>query len=177
MKHLITPICIFCINVFFASCKQEIKVESNSTDNTSLRNFLNTKNYIQIPLVKNSIGHFIIKAKVNNDSAIFILDTGASGTCIDFESAKKFKLNLKDASGGAAGYGGDAQKIQTGNATITMSGFKRDTMQITAIDLTSVNQAYSTEKSGHIDGVIGADILIGSMAVIDYETNSLYLKK
>ncbi len=95
----------------------------------------------------------------------------------DFESAKKFKLSLKDASGGAAGYGGDAQNIKTGNATITMSDFKRDSIQITAIDLTSVNQAYSTEKSGHIDGVIGADILVNGMAVIDYETNSLYLKK
>ncbi len=79
MKHVIS---VICLTVIFTSCKQEIKIESSSIGDTSLNNFLSTKNYIQIPLVKNSIGHFIIKAKVNNDSAIFILDTGASGTCI-----------------------------------------------------------------------------------------------
>lgn len=145
-------------------------------NNVTLKDFLLKKNYVQIPLDKNSIGHFTVKVKVNNDSALFILDTGASGTCIDFESAKKFGISLKDISGGAYGYGGDSEKIQIGDATITMNNFSK-TMAITAIDLTSVNKAYSTENSGHIDGVIGADILNGNSAIIDYETSSLFLKK
>jgi len=172
-------VCLFAIISLIISLQakgQTQQQKASGLNNVALKDFLLQKNYVQIPLDKNSIGHFTVKVKVNNDSALFILDTGASGTCIDFESAKKFGITLKDISGGAYGYGGDSEKIQIGDATITMNNFRK-TMAITAIDLTSVNNAYSTENSGHIDGVIGADILNGNSAIIDYETSNLYLKK
>ena len=58
-----------------------------------------------------------------------------------------------------------------------MGDFKDESMPISAIDPTSVKQAYETEKSENIDGVIRADILIGGSAIIDYKNNSLFLLK
>ena len=39
-----------------------------------------------------------------------------------------------------------------------------------------INNALSQKKVPPIDGIIGADILKKSKAVIDYESNKLYLK-
>jgi hypothetical protein len=39
-----------------------------------------------------------------------------------------------------------------------------------------INTALSEKKINPIDGIIGADILKKSKAVLDYKTNKLYLK-
>jgi hypothetical protein len=167
---------LFLIFAALASCKQPA-AESPANTASSLDDFLKRNAYFRIPLDKNSIGHFVIHGKINKKDALLILDTGASGTCIDFESAKKFNIALNGKTGEAAGYGGDAQTVKSGDAEVEMGDYHIPTMSISAIDLTSVNQAYGTEKSGRIDGVIGADILSGHAAVIDYTGSSLYLKK
>jgi len=143
----------------------------------SMENFLVQNGYVKIALAKNSVGHFVIKCKVNGHNALFILDTGASGTCIDFVSAKKFNLKLNNTEGSSFGVGGDSQDIKIAKANLEISDYKLDSLEITAIDLTSVNEAYTVELSEHIDGVIGADILFGKSAIIDYGSGMLYLKK
>src|SRR3954463_9695659 len=116
---------------FLISCQPGQKSETETKhESKTLEQFLTSQNYQRIALQKNNIGHFVIKGKVNGVDAIFILDTGASATCLDFESSKKFNLILKDISGSASGYGGDSQKIQTGVAIIEMGPFKSDSMQI-----------------------------------------------
>ena len=42
-----------------------------------------------------STNHIIISAKVNNIKGNFIIDTGASNSCIDFKKRSKYKLNFK----------------------------------------------------------------------------------
>ena len=42
-----------------------------------------------------STNHIIISAKVNNIKGNFIIDTGASNSCIDFNKRSKYKLNFE----------------------------------------------------------------------------------
>ena len=173
-QSILKSTAIYLMLFSFLSCKQE--PETKISEINSLPEFLQRKGYLAISIEKNNIGHFVIKGKINGKQALFILDTGASATCLDFESAKKLDVSSKPTEGKSAGYGGDAEKIEVANTIIEMGNFKTDSMKTTIIDLTSVNQAYAAEIGGHIDGVIGADILAGRSAIIDYETKALYLR-
>jgi hypothetical protein len=42
--------------------------------------------------------------------------------------------------------------------------------------MSHINTALSEKKINPIDGIIGADVLKKSKAVLDYKTNRLYLK-
>ena len=50
-------------------------------------------------------GFIILKAKINHKSYNFILDTGASSSCVGFEAIETFNLKVKDSKILAAGAG------------------------------------------------------------------------
>ncbi|MBU2997235.1 retroviral-like aspartic protease family protein, partial [Cellulophaga baltica] len=71
----------------------------------SLKRFLKNKGFIKTDLKLTKTNHFEIKASINGISGIFILDTGASNTCIGIDKTEKFKLNYKKSKIKAAGAG------------------------------------------------------------------------
>lgn len=177
MKPTIYTLILAAIILTLASCSLSVNTKHSNNSSTTLADFLKAKNYVPIHLHKNVVGHYTLRVRINNDSLLFILDTGANGTCIDNATADKMGLSLQDVAGQAVGYGGSENKVRIGKATINIDSFTRRDMEINAIDLNSINQAYLTEGSNHIDGIIGTDILSGGSAIIDYQTNTLYLKK
>lgn len=147
-----------------------------SAASPSLQQFLRPT-HLRVPLEKNKLGHITVLGQVNGRSARFILDTGASATCIDLKSAARLRIPLKPVTGQASGYGGDSEKVMVGHATVRLGEIGARSMEVTAIDLTSVTRAYTAAGAGSIDGVIGDDVLSGRSAIIEYETRSLYLRK
>lgn len=141
-------------------------------------NILLRKGYVKIKLKKINTNHFELKAKLNNIKGRFILDTGASNSCIDINLAKKFKLEVKDSDTKAAGAGaiGMETKISSKN-NIEINQWKYQNFTVVLLDLTHVNTALTEHHAEAVDGIIGADILEKGKAIINYEKKSLYLKK
>ena len=143
-----------------------------------LNNVLIRKGYIKIKLKKINTNHFELKAILNGVKGRFILDTGASNSCVDINLAEKFKLDVKDSETKAAGAGaiGMETKISIKNE-LEISKWKYFNTSIVLLDLTHVNTALTEHKSEAVDGIIGADILEKGKAMIDYKNKCLYLKK
>jgi hypothetical protein len=72
---------------------------------TSLKKFLKSKDYIKIPLVFTETNHFEIVAKINGISGKFILDTGASNTCVGMDKIDFFAMASESTDVKAAGAG------------------------------------------------------------------------
>ncbi|MFO7673467.1 MAG: retropepsin-like aspartic protease [Lutibacter sp.] len=141
-------------------------------------NILLRKGYSKIKLKKINTNHFELKVKLNGVKGRFILDTGASNSCIDIILAEKFKLDVKDSETKAAGAGaiGMETKISSKN-NIEINQWKYQNFTVVLFDLTHVNTALTEHHAEAVDGIIGADILEKGKAIINYETKSLYLKK
>src|SRR5690606_24885230 len=107
-----------------------------------------------------------------------ILDTGASNSCVDFTNVEYFNLIAADSKTKAAGAGavGMLTKLSMAN-TLKMSRWKFADLHLVIFDLSHVNLALTQHKAKPVQGIIGADVLIPFEAIIDYSTNSLYLKK
>ena len=145
---------------------------------SSLKTFLYKKKYLAIPLVLTATNHFEVTATINGVKGRFILDTGASNTCIGLDKIDFFKLNSKDSQIKAAGAGATEMftKLSTKNKIELGSWFKKK-HKIVLFDLVHVNEALTSHKAMPVDGIIGADILKKGRAIIDYKKTRLFLKQ
>ena len=142
-----------------------------------LQDFLLKQGYTKIKLHLTKTNHFEINAKINGVKGLFILDTGASNSCVDFDTANIFKLNVKESDVKAAGAGAIDMKTQVSNHNkFTIGKWKKNKVVLILFSLTHVNTALTAHNSKPVDGIIGADILKKGKAIIDYEKKYLYLK-
>lgn len=144
----------------------------------NLKNILLRKGFVKIKLKKINTNHFEIKAVVNGVKGRFILDTGASNSCVDISLADKFKLEVEDSETKAAGAGaiGMETKISSQNY-VKLKDWKFNNCTLVLLDLGHVNTALTEHKAKAVHGIIGADILEKGNAIIDYNKKCVYLKK
>ena len=143
----------------------------------TLQDFLLEKGYTKVKLKLTKTNHFEIRATINNQKGCFILDTGASSSCVGFEAIDTFNLTVKDSDVKAAGAGAidmDTQ-ISTKNK-LEIGKWKKEKVILILFNLVHVNTALINHNSNPVDGIIGADILKKGKAIIDYEKKYLYLR-
>ena len=143
----------------------------------TLQDFLLEQGYAKVKLHLTKTNHFEIIGKINNVKGIFILDTGASSSCVGIDKIEKFKLTVTDSEIKAAGAGaiGMDTKLSRNNV-VKFRKWKLPKVQLVVFDLSHVNTALENHNSKPVDGIIGADILKKGKAIIDYEKKYLYLK-
>ncbi|WP_445734527.1 retropepsin-like aspartic protease [Mariniflexile sp.] len=143
----------------------------------TLEEFLLKREYIKVKLHPTRTNHFEIKATLNGIKGRFILDTGASSSCVGFEAVDTFKLKVKDSKIMAAGAGAiDMETKISKKNKVQIGTWENDKIVLVLFNLTHVNTALTNHKAKPVDGIIGADILKKSNAIIDYENKYLYLK-
>ena len=144
-------------------------------DMETVKEYLLHKGYINIKLKLTKTNHFEIKATINSIKGRFILDTGASSSCVGFEACDTFNLIAKDSKFKAAGAGALNMdtKISKKN-TIKIGKWKNKKTDLVLFDLTHINEALRAHNTAPVDGIIGADILKKAKAIIDYNSKYLY---
>jgi len=139
---------------------------------------LKRKGYQSIKMKRLKTNHFMVKVKINGEKGRFILDTGASNSCIDIQDALKFGLSTNSSKTLAAGAGAiNMETEESHQNTITLGKWKFKNFHLVLFDLSHVKSALLQHGEPNIDGIIGADILQKGKAIIDYNKNRLYLKK
>ena len=144
----------------------------------SLKKLLKSKDYLKIPLVLTETNHFELVASINGVKGRFILDTGASNTCVGMDKIEFFEMLSEVTDIKAAGAGATEMETLISNKNkIQIGDWKKKKQKVVLFDLTHVNQALVNHNALPVDGIIGADLLNKGKAVIDYHKKCLYLKK
>lgn len=142
-----------------------------------LQDFLKKKKYKKIKFKVLKTQHLLITAKINNIRGTFILDTGASNSCVGFEEITKFELFAENSETKAAGAGATGMLTQLSKKNkLQMGRWKSETLNLVVFDMSHVNEALMSYKTKPVNGIIGADILLEGKAIIDYANFCLYLK-
>ena len=142
----------------------------------TLNKFLKSKGYSSVKLIFLVTKHYLIEAKVNGIDGTFILDTGASNSCICTSLEDKFKVISKESKEKASSANSEMTNTKISKSNIIQIGKWEDKIKLITFDMSHINTAFSEKKVDPIDGIVGADVLKKSKAVIDYESNKLYLK-
>lgn len=137
---------------------------------------LKSKGYKKIKFRISKTNHLIVKAKINGIDGNFILDTGASSSCVDFNDIHHFQLTAEDSLTKAAGAGAVGMDTQmSANNLLQLGRWKTDELNLVIFDLSHVNLALEQYKAKRVHGIIGADILIKGKGIIDYSEEYFYL--
>lgn len=142
-----------------------------------LSKFLKKRSYEEIDIYKNAIGHYQLKVLINDVEGNFILDTGASSTCVGVEYSEKFKLSLNESEIKAAGAGAiDMETFESEISSLQIGELKSGHEKVIIFDLSQINSALTQHNAEQICGIIGADILEEHDAIISYGEEKLFLK-
>ena len=142
----------------------------------TLNKFLKKSGYCSVKLIFLETKHYLIEAKVNGVSGRFILDTGASNSCICTSLENKFKVISKESKEIASSATSQMTYTKISKSNTIQIGKWEDKINLISFDMNHINNALSEKKINPIDGIVGADVLKKSKAVINYESNKLYLK-
>ncbi|WP_269221594.1 retropepsin-like aspartic protease [Flavobacterium sp. IMCC34518] len=143
----------------------------------NLHKKLKKANYKKVKFRITKTQHLLVKATINGVKGNFILDTGASNSCVGFESIEHFVLDAKKSKTKASGAGATGMLTQTSSNNILQLGkWSNKKLDLIIFDLSHVNEALNHYKVKSVHGIIGADVLMKGKGIIDYFNHYLYLK-
>ena len=143
----------------------------------TLKDFLTEKGYSKVKLKLTNTNHFEIKASINGIKGRFILDTGASSSCVGFEAINRFDLKVKDSEIKVVGAGSSNMETQISKSNnLKIGNWEKKRVALVLFNLSHVNNGLINHNADPVDGIIGADILKKGKAIIDYDKKYLYLK-
>ena len=142
----------------------------------TLNKFLKSRGYSSVKLIFLVTKHYLIEAKVNGIDGRFILDTGASNSCICTSLEDKFKVISKESKEKASSANSEMTNTKISKSNIIQIGKWEDKINLISFDMNHINNALSQKKVSPIDGILGADILKKSNSILDYKSNKLFIK-
>ena len=143
----------------------------------TLYQFLRSRGYTRVRLLTLPTNHYVVIATLNGTAGRFILDTGASTTCVSTELATHFHLNPKPSEEKASS--ASANELDTEVAhhnELVIGSWSSKRRSVVLFDMQAVNHALQKHDIETVDGIIGADILQSVNAIIDYKNDWLYLR-
>ena len=130
-----------------------------------------------IPFKILSTNHIIIDAAVNNVDGKFLIDTGASNSCIDLNKLEKFKLKIEKSDETASSATGEINETFISKKNLFfIGGYSKTDFNLILFDMKSVIEALKEKDNIEVDGIIGSDVLIELKSQIDYMKNEITLE-
>lgn len=143
----------------------------------NIKEVLKKERFKQIKFKISKTNHLFVKAKINGVVGDFIIDTGASNSCIDFSHIDYFKITPEHSTTKASGAGANGMHTQVSfHNHLQMSHWHNKSFGLVILDLTHVNVALVEYKVKTVHGIIGSDVLLHGNAVIDYKEQILYIQ-
>jgi hypothetical protein len=142
----------------------------------TLNKFLKKKGYCSVNLICLKTKHYLIEAKINGIDGKFILDSGASNSCVCITKDYKFKLETKISKISASSATSEMSNTHVSKKNYITIGSWKYTIDLVTFNMSYINKTFNEKEIESVDGIIGADVLKKSKAIIDYKSNKLYLK-
>ena len=142
----------------------------------TLNKFLKNKGYCFVNLFFLKTKHYLIEAKINGIDGKFILDSGASNSCVCITQENKFKLETKKSKISASSATSEMSNTSISKKNSVIIGKWKYTIDLVTFDMSHINHTFYEKEIESVDGIIGADVLKKSKGVLDYKSNKLYLK-
>ena len=121
--------------------------------------------------------HIIIECKLNKIKGRFIIDTGASNSCVNKSLAKKFNISFKKSKEKASSATNQINEIYySKNNLLNIANYTNNSFEIILFDMAQINESLREKEIENVDGIIGGEILYEFNAIIDYKKKLLTLE-
>ena len=149
----------------------------SKTNNTFLKDLLNKQQFVKVKLYKIKTQHLICFGSINNVKATFLIDTGASNSCISLENIDVYDLKTEGEKFEASGASDKKMEaILSKECRFKLGRFSMKKQKFVLLDLNHINSLLESQNVKKINGIIGAEFLKATKAIIDYNNLDLFLK-
>ena len=164
-----------CMSVDYFHCGKVITLVENYI--LKLKTFLHESSYSSVIFKRIKTNHIQIKAEINRLKGLFIIDTGASNTCIDLENHKLFKIIPEESPEKASSATDKILKTMISKSNkVKIGKWVKENISIVLFDMSFINKNLIDQGGERVNGIIGSDLLKKGKAIIDYSGNKLFLK-
>ena len=149
----------------------------SKTNNIFLKDLLNKQQFVKVKLYKIKTQHLICFGSINNIKATFLIDTGASNSCISLENIDVYDLKTEGEKFEASGASDKKMEaILSKECRFKLGRFSMKKQKFVLLDLNHINSLLESQNVKKINGIIGAEFLKATKAIIDYDNLDLFLK-
>ena len=149
----------------------------SKTNNNFLKDLLNKQQFVKVKLYKIKTQHLICFGSINNVKATFLIDTGASNSCISIENIDVYDLKTEGEKFEASGASDKKMEaILSRECRFKLGRFSMKKQKFVLLDLNHINSLLESQNVKKINGIIGAEFLKATKAIIDYDNLDLFLK-
>jgi len=142
-----------------------------------IKKFLDKSGYFGINLKKTKSQHLTCNLKINGTKGLFLIDTGASNSCINKKEKEIFNQVDKNKEIEGAGAGKGKLNLKMTKKSMVEYGFRKiGSFSFLLLDMDHINETMIKSGANSINGIIGADFLRKTKAVICYKPLTLFLK-
>ena len=142
----------------------------------TLNKFLKNNGYCSVNLIFLKTKHYLIEAKINGINGKFILDSGSSNSCICTSLENNFNIISKETNEKATSATSEISNTKISENNVIKIRKWKNKINLITFDMSHINHALNKKKINSVSGILGADILKKSKAILDYKSNKLYLK-
>jgi len=142
-----------------------------------IKKFLNKVGYVGINLKKTKSQHLTCILKINGVEGLFLVDTGASNSCINNEEKEMF--NQVDKNKEIEGSGAGTEKLNlkmTKKSLVEYGSIKIGKFSFFLLNMNHINETMMKTGADPINGIIGADFFKKTKAIISYKPLTLFLE-
>ena len=149
----------------------------SKTNNNFLKDLLNKQQFVKVKLYKIKTQHLICFGSINNVKATFLIDTGASNSCISLKNIDVYDLKTEGEKFEASGASDKKMEaILSRECRFKLGRFSMKKQKFVLLDLNHINSLLESQNVKKINGIIGAEFLKATKAIIDYDNLDLFLK-
>ena len=149
----------------------------SKTNNNFLKDLLNKQQFVKVKLYKIKTQHLICFGSINNVKATFLIDTGASNSCISLKNIDVYDLKTEGEKFEASGASDKKMEaILSKECKFKLGRFSMKKQKFVLLDLNHINSLLESQNVKKINGIIGAEFLKATKAIIDYDNLDLFLK-
>lgn len=142
-----------------------------------LTGFLLDAGYVRVALGRTGLGHFHTAGTLNGRPVAVLIDTGAASSVFSLDVGREIGMVLEKSPMQGGGAGAARMEIFLApGAVLRLGEIMPKVKELLAMDLTHVNEALALHGERPVDVILGADVFDAQAAVIDYGSNSLFLR-
>ncbi|MBI3147336.1 MAG: clan AA aspartic protease [Betaproteobacteria bacterium] len=135
-----------------------------------------TRGYMRLPLRRSVLGHLHTDGTLNGRPVEVLVDTGASATVVSLSLVQEIGLGVQRLNIEAGGAGGLLDQYLVEGAVLRLGPLTPRLAGPASTDLTHLNRPLREKGGADVAVILGADVFEAHAAVIDYATDSLFLK-
>lgn len=143
---------------------------------TNTDSYQATNSTVSFPFSIKDSGQLLLRAEINGAQGFFIIDTGSSISIVEKSRQKYFGLEISGRKKATTAGGFPLDLLSTSEAPLSIGNVLLGQFSFELLPLKDISKSVNLSQNAKVHGIIGANILRATRAIIDYDRKEIKMQ-